>query len=244
MRGDQGDDLSPNRAKLTRRLVLEAGWVGGTGFLLSGRLAIAASSAAAPPAAANAPQGSAHENAPEIAINAWLRIGADNSVTLITSQSEMGQGISTTLTAALADELGVDWTRARIEFAPFGDAYRFPEYKWMFTGNSESISSFYPIVRRMGAAAREMLTTAAAARLAVPPGELSVADGLIRHAASSRSLTLAAVAADAARLPVPAEPRLREASALRYQRRALPRWDIPPKVDGRQRGLRHRRAAA
>ena len=170
MRGDQGYDSSGDPIKLTRRLVLEAGLVGGAGFVLSGRVAAAKN---------------AQEKAPEIAINAWLRIGADNTVTLITSQSEMGQGISTTLTATLADELGVDWTRARIEFAPFGDAYRFPEYKWMFTGNSESISIFYPIVRRMGAAAREMLTSAAAARLAVSPGELSVADGVIRHAASA-----------------------------------------------------------
>lgn len=121
------DDAPGERNKLTRRVVLEAGIVGGASLLLSSRFVFAAGNAAA---------------SPPVAVNAWVRIGADNSVTLIASQSEMGQGISTTLTAALADELGVDWTHVKIEFAPFGEAYRFPEYKWMFTGNSESVSTF------------------------------------------------------------------------------------------------------
>jgi isoquinoline 1-oxidoreductase subunit beta len=219
MRQDDGrrEDAPGGKNKLTRRMVLEAGLVGGAGLLLSSRFSLAASSATAPSS---------------VAVNAWVRIGGDNSVTLIASQSEMGQGISTTLTAALADELGVDWTGVAIEFAPFGEAYRFPEYKWMFTGNSESVSTFYEVVRRMGAAAREMLVAAAASRLGMAPGDLSTADGVIRHAESGRSLTFAEVAADAAKLPVPAEPHLRPASELRYIGRALPRWDIPPKVDG------------
>jgi len=214
----QADHVAAGRINVTRRLLLEAGLAAG-GLLVSSRLVLAAgeSTAAAPQA---------------VAVNAWVRIGADNSVTLITSQSEMGQGISTTLTAALADELGVDWTRVKIEFAPFGEAYRFPEYKWMFTGNSESISTFYEIVRRMGAAAREMLVSAAASRLGVPVDKLTVADGVIRDAASGRSLTFAAVAADAAKLPVPAEPHLKPPGELRYVGRAVRRWDIPPKVDG------------
>jgi isoquinoline 1-oxidoreductase beta subunit len=205
---------------ITRRAVLEAGIAAGAGLLISARIALAAGAAdsAGAPAATS--------------INAWVRIGADNSITLISSQSEMGQGTSTTLTAALADELGVDWTRVKIEFAPFGDAYRFPEYKWMFTGNSESISTFYDLVRRMGAAAREVLVAAAASRLGVAPGELRVADGIIRHAASRRSLSFAEVAADAAQLPVPTAPRLKADGELRYIGRALPRWDIPAKVDG------------
>ncbi|HEV2550850.1 MAG TPA: molybdopterin cofactor-binding domain-containing protein [Stellaceae bacterium] len=109
------DNALGDRNKLTRRVVLEAGLAGSAGLLLSSRLVFAASNAAADAT-----------TSPSVAVNAWVRIGADNSVTLIASQSEMGQGISTTLTAALADELGVDWTRVKIEFAPFGEAYRFP----------------------------------------------------------------------------------------------------------------------
>ncbi len=169
----------------------------------------------------------------DTALTAWVRIAPDNAITLIMSQSEMGQGISTTLPAALADELGVDWTRVHLEFSPFGEAYRDPDVKWMFTGNSESISAFYEVIRKIGASAREMLVEAAAQRLRVPAGELTIEDGMIRHGASGRSVSFGAVAADAAKLPLPKDPRLKPESELRYLGKALPRWDIPLKVNGR-----------
>src|SRR5262249_48067088 len=87
----------------------------------------------------------------------WVRIGQDNTVTLIASQSEMAQGSTTPLAAPLADELYLPLEKVTIEFAPFGPAYRDPVYNWMFTGNSQSTSSFFGMMRRMGAAAREML---------------------------------------------------------------------------------------
>src|SRR5262249_32834880 len=101
---------------------------------------------------------------PSLSISAWVKIGRDNAVTLVASQSEMGQGATTTLAAALADELYLQLDGVKIEFSPFHPAYRDPVYNWMFTGNSQSTSSFYDIMRRMGAAAREMLISAAASR--------------------------------------------------------------------------------
>ena len=163
-------------------------------------------------------------------VTAWVRIAADGSVTLIASQSEMGQGATTTLAAALADELYLPWDGVRIEFAPFDPAYRDPVYHWMFTGNSQSITSFYAVMRRMGAAAREMLISAAARRLGVDAGSLSVADGAVRAASGGRSLRFGEIAEEAARLPVPAHPHLRPDPVLAG--RAVPRWDIPSKVDG------------
>src|SRR6185503_374611 len=76
------------------------------------------------------------------ALNAWVRVAPDGAVTIVMSQSEMGQGVATTLPAALADEMGCDWARVRTEWAAFDPAYRFPQYGWMFTGNSESVSTF------------------------------------------------------------------------------------------------------
>src|SRR5690349_823115 len=102
-------------------------------------------------------------NAPS-SVTAWVRIGADNAITLMASQSEMGQGITTTLAAALADELYVSPERVSIAFAQFDPAYRDPVFHWMFTGNSQGTSSFYDVMRQMGAAAREMLVGAAAVR--------------------------------------------------------------------------------
>ena len=179
-----------------------------------------------PGAAASADYGSVARSA----VTAWVRIVPDNSVTLIASQSEMGQGATTTLAAALADELYLPWESVRIEFAPFAAEYRDPTYHWMFTGNSQSVTSFYEVMRQMGAAAREMLVSAAASRLGVGAGSLSIAGGAIHDAGSGRSLTFGELAADAARLPVPTHARLRPDPS--FAGRAMPRWDIPSKVDG------------
>src|SRR5690348_11759570 len=75
-------------------------------------------------------------------LTAWVRISPDGAVSLIASQSEMGQGITTTLAAALADELYLSWESVKVEFAPYDPAYRDPVYNWMFTGNSQGSSSF------------------------------------------------------------------------------------------------------
>jgi isoquinoline 1-oxidoreductase beta subunit len=140
----------------------------------------------------------------------------------------MGQGISTTLPVVLADELGIRLEDIILENAPFDEAYRHPVYKWMFTGNSESISAFYDLMRQMGAAAREMLVAAAAQRLKVKPADLAVADGRIHHARSGRVVRFGEVAAAAARLPVPQTPKLK-ASLIG---RSIPRFDLPSKTDG------------
>src|SRR5579864_8716142 len=101
------------------------------------------------------------QSAAPAALTAWVRIAPDDRVTLILSQVEIGQGISTTLPAILADELGADWSRIAVENAPVAQrdisAYQNPRIHFMFTGNSESTASFAGLMRRTGAAAREML---------------------------------------------------------------------------------------
>jgi isoquinoline 1-oxidoreductase subunit beta len=170
--------------------------------------------------------------ASESAITAWIRITPDNRVTIISSQAELGQGISTTLPAIVADELGADWTTVDIATAPFALAYRNPRANWMFTGNSESIQSFADLMRQMGAAAREMLVSAAAQRWAVPTDRCHTEASRIIHASSNRSIAFGTVAAEAARLRVPQKPVLKAKSALKLVGRALPKIDVPGKVDG------------
>jgi isoquinoline 1-oxidoreductase beta subunit len=109
------------------------------------------------------------ETAKVIPLNAWLKIGTDDSVTIIVSQAEMGQGIRTTLPAVLAEELGADWSRVGLEDSPTDPAYRNPRINWQFTGNSESTPSFFELMRQMGASAREMLIGAAAQKWNVAP---------------------------------------------------------------------------
>jgi isoquinoline 1-oxidoreductase subunit beta len=168
----------------------------------------------------------------ESAVTAWVRITPDNQVTIIVSQAEIGQGISTTLPAIIADELGADWDKVRLQTAPFAPAYRNPKLNWMFTGNSESTQSFYDLMRKTGAAARTMLVEAAAAKWGAAAGECATEASNVVHRPSGRKLTFGAVSLDAARLPVPENPRLKSKSELKLVGRALPRVDVPSKVDG------------
>jgi isoquinoline 1-oxidoreductase beta subunit len=209
-------NLEANAAdrRLARRDLLK----GGGALLLSGALMPDALAAAA------ARPGEASR------VTAWVRIGADNEITLIASQSEMGQGTTSTLAAVLADELFVEPARVSIAFAPFDPAYRDPVFHWMFTGNSQGTSSFYEIMRRMGAAAREMLVAAAAARWNAPADRITLDDAHLVHADGRRRLAFGEVAADAAKLAVPEKPALRAAPPSAG--RPLRRWDIPAKVDG------------
>jgi len=168
----------------------------------------------------------------EVPLTAWVRVTPDNLVTLVVSQAEIGQGISTTLPAILADELGADWATVRLETAPFAPAYRNPTKNWMFTGNSESIQAFSDLMRQMGAAAREMLVNAAAARWGVPSDSCRAEKSQVIHVSSGRHSTFGEVAAEASRLPVPSNPRLKSPEELTLVGKPLPRIDIPAKVDG------------
>jgi isoquinoline 1-oxidoreductase subunit beta len=178
----------------------------------------------------------AQSSAPS-AITAWVRIGDDDRVVLFVSQTEIGQGISTTLPAILADELGADWSRVEIENAPVAQKdispYQNPRIHFMFTGNSESTASFAELMRRTGAAAREMLIAAAVQRWGdAKAADCTTAGGKVIHRPSNRSMSFGALAADAAKLPVPDKPTLRPSTELKLVGRAVPRRDIPAKVDG------------
>jgi isoquinoline 1-oxidoreductase beta subunit len=168
----------------------------------------------------------------EVPLTAWVRVTPDNRVTLIVSQAEIGQGISTSLPAILADELGADWEAVHLQTAPYATAYRNPLRNWMFTGNSESTQSFYSLMRQMGAAAREMLTQAAAARFGVAPASCRAEKSFIVHGPSGRRLSFGELATEAARLPVPARPSLRPSGELALVGKRIARVDVPEKVDG------------
>jgi isoquinoline 1-oxidoreductase beta subunit len=209
---------SPDDASAwTRRAVLKVGALAGGGLVLG---------AAIPRALAAA------GSSPEAALNAWVRISASDVVTIVVSQAEMGQGISTTLPAVLAEELGADWSRVKLESAIADPAYRNPRTHHQFTGNSESISSFFEVMRAMGASAREMLIAAAAARWKVAPETCRAEAGRIVHAASKRALRFGDVAAAAARLAPPEKPPIKDPREWRFLGKPLPRVDVPSKVDG------------
>ncbi len=167
-------------------------------------------------------------------LNAWIAVATDGRVTLQCAHSEMGQGIYTTFGAIMADELDADWAKCDIVFSPVAPAYQHPVIHWQFTGNAESIRSYHGLIRKMAAAAREMLVAAAADKLAVPAAELVARNGTVRHLASKRSLDFGALAQAAAAKAPPAQPAVKPESEWRLvgHGRSLPRRDIPDKVHG------------
>jgi isoquinoline 1-oxidoreductase subunit beta len=167
-----------------------------------------------------------------LALNAWLKIGTDDSVTLVVSQAEMGQGISTTMPAIIADELGADWSRVRFENSPTDSAYRNPRLNWQFTGNSESTTAFFDLMRRMGASAREMLVSAAAQRWKVDPSTCRTDAGKVIHTKSRRTVRFGDLVEAAAMLTPPADPPLKNEKDWSLIGKSVPRVENPSKIDG------------
>lgn len=130
--------------------------------------------------------------------NAWVHIGQDNQVTLILEKSEMGQGVMTALPMILAEELCVDWKSVHVEQAPTN-----PSIYDHGTGGSGSVSGLWLPLRRAGAAAREMLLTAAALRWNVLPETCKAKGGVIVHGARKDVFTYGQLVEDAAKLPIP-----------------------------------------
>jgi isoquinoline 1-oxidoreductase beta subunit len=174
----------------------------------------------------------ASQPATTIPLNAWVRIEPDNTVTLIVSQAEIGQGIATTLPAVIAEEMGADWGRVRLENSPADPAYRNPRINWQFTGNSESTTSFFELMREMGASAREMLIAAASDRVKAPATEFKAAQSRVVHARSGRSILFSELAADAAKKTPPKNPKLKDQSEWRLLGKSLPRTDTVAKLNG------------
>ena len=172
------------------------------------------------------------EAAKTIPLNAWLKIATDDSVTIIVSQAEMGQGIRTTLPAVLAEELGADWSRVRLEDSPTDPAYRNPRINWQFTGNSESTPSFFELMRQMGASAREMLIGAAAQRWNVDSATCHTEAGKVIHKNSRRIARFGDLVEAAAKITPPSKPAFKNEKDWSLLGKPLPRVENPSKVDG------------
>jgi hypothetical protein len=180
------------------------------------------------------------EAAKVIPLSAWLKIGTDDSVTIIVSQAEMGQGIRTTLPAVLAEELGADWSRVRLEDSPTDPSYRNPRINWQFTGNSESTPSFFELMLQMGASAREMLISAAAQKWSIDPATCRTEAGKVIHKNSRRSARFGDLVEAASRITPPSKPSLKNEKDWSLLGKALPRVEMsrrliaPPSTASRE----------
>ncbi len=209
-------------ANLSRRkFILDSAAAGG-GLALGMRLPLG-------PADANAADAAGTE------VNAWVVVNPDDTCVLRIARSEMGQGTHTGLAQLLVEELECDWNKIRLDPITAGqNLARKRVWGEMGTGGSRGIRTSQDYVRRGGAAAREMLLQAAADEWKVPVAELAVSNGVITHAASSRTTTYGKVAAAAAKLapPDPKSLKLKDPKAWKVAGQPLKRVDLAGKLDG------------
>lgn len=170
----------------------------------------------------------------EFSPNAFLRIGTDGTVTVVSKHLEMGQGVYTGLATLVAEELDADWSRVTVEGAP-ADAKRYSNLFWKAqgTGGSTAIANSYEQMRRAGATARAMLVSAAAQQWKVPASQITVKNGVVSHAASGRKAGFGELAEAAAQLPVPANVKLKNPKDFTLIGRSAPRVDSVAKTTGR-----------
>jgi len=168
----------------------------------------------------------------EVAVNAFVRIGSDETVTVISAHSEMGQGIYTSLPMLLNEELEADWSKVRVEAAPVDAVYNHPVFGIQMTGGSTTSPAEWERYRKMGAVARIMLVQAAADQWKLDPSALHVENGVVIHGATKRRATYGSLANAAAKLKPPAEVPLKSPKDFKLVGKPTRRLDTPSKVNG------------
>jgi len=159
------------------------------------------------------------------AVNGWIAINPDNTVTIGFGGAEMGQGIMTGLAQGAAEELMVEWAQVQSAATPTGLSF--------ISAGSYGIRGHLGTMRLAGAQAREMLRSAAATQWGVDPSQCSMAAGVVTNTASGATLTYAALASAAAALTPPDSPVLTDPSAFRIIGTTAARVDLSGKVNGK-----------
>ncbi|MFL6675616.1 MAG: molybdopterin cofactor-binding domain-containing protein [Massilia sp.] len=204
------------------------------GFSLFGCQKSSTDRKALPPETAVGQAATASSNqAPGLARNAFIRIDRDSTVTLIIHKVEMGQGTFTSMPMLLAEELGADLSKVKLEQAPAdNNLYSDPLLGGQVTGGSTSVRANWRPLREAGAMVRTVLVQAAAQSWNVDPGKLQVVGGTVRDPASGRSATFGELADAAAKLPVPKDIKLKDPAAFTLVGKPLKRLDGPVKANG------------
>ncbi|WP_437630402.1 molybdopterin cofactor-binding domain-containing protein [Sorangium sp. So ce854] len=163
--------------------------------------------------------------------NAFVRVGTDDSVTVVLAHSEMGQGIWTGLAMLIAEELECDWSKVRSEHAPAAPVYGHPVMRFQMTGGSTTTNGEFERYRTVGAMARDMLVRAAAARWKVAPAACVAAKGVITH--GKNQVTFGQVAEEAMKLAPPTKVKLKDPKDWKLIGTPVRRIDTPEKISGK-----------
>ncbi len=160
-------------------------------------------------------------------INAFLKIGTDNSVSIISKNPEIGQGVKTSLPMIIAEELDVSWSQVKVVHAGYQT-----DLGGQGAGGSTSIKRNWNSLRQVGASARHMLVQAAAEQWQVDPSTCRTSEGKIFHDDSNRSVTYGEVAEQAASYEVPEEVPLKSPSEFKILGQSITTVDIDEIVTG------------
>ncbi|MEO0998612.1 MAG: molybdopterin cofactor-binding domain-containing protein [Pseudomonadota bacterium] len=222
--------LNPSRRAVDRRQFLKAVSLGAAGFAVGcGR------GEPADPAHGTAANAGVAADEPVFSdLNAFVRVGSDDTVTVIVKHLDKGQGVTTGLPAIVAEELGARWDQMRAEFAP-ADASRYNNLMFgpaQGTGGSTSVANSWEQLRTAAAGARDMLKAAAAAEWNVEAAEITLGEGRLSHEGLGREAGFGELAAAAAAMPVPEAPALKPVDEFTLIGTRLPRLDSPAKTDG------------
>jgi isoquinoline 1-oxidoreductase subunit beta len=207
----------------SRRAVLRSG-LGGA-FVLAFYL---------PARAVNEPEQFPDSPQGKFAPNAFIRIDRSGQTTLVMPQVEMGQGVYTAIPMILAEELDADFNKVALEHAPPNDKlYANPIFGIQVTGNSNSIRSFWKLLRVAGATARLMLVEAAGQQWQVDPASCSTSNSVVSHAPSGRTVSYGELIDAASTQPIPQNPPLKDPKNFTLIGKPLKRLDTPNKTDGK-----------
>jgi isoquinoline 1-oxidoreductase beta subunit len=165
-------------------------------------------------------------------LNAYVEISSDDVVSIVVPGAELGQGVYTALPKIVAEELEADWSRVVVRLATADTAYANPEKGRQSTGNSDAVRAYFDVLRTIGAASREMLIGAAAARWSVPRESCRASQGRVHHDTTGRSLSYGELAQAAASQPVPEDPPLKARDSYTLIGTSVPRKDGVAKVTG------------
>jgi isoquinoline 1-oxidoreductase beta subunit len=163
--------------------------------------------------------------------NAWVHIADDNTITLLSARSEMGQGVYTSMPMLIAEELGVDIRKIKVEIAPVAPVYTNALLGAQITGGSTSVRDGWDKLRIAGAQVRTMLVNAAAAKWKLDAAQLRAGDGKVTGP-GGRSATYGELAEAASKLPVPEKVTLKEAKDFKVIGKPTRRLDTAHKVNG------------
>lgn len=173
----------------------------------------------------------AHNHDASSVLGNFVKISKDNTVTVVIKHLDKGQGVTTGLTAIVADELDADWSQMRWEFAP-ADKERYKNLYWgaQGTGGSTSIANSWMQMRQAGAAAKHMLLQAAAKQFDAPSEKLNVNKGVVSY--KNKRATFGELALIAAVEKAPEAPKLKTPEQFTIIGKAIPRIDTKEKTNG------------